>query len=244
MSKIENKQKVMKLTVEQIEHLYLFTRQHFVEYYDLQTELVDHLANGIEQQWQTDPNISFDQALNHEFKKFGVFGFMDVVEKRSLALGKKYMRIIWENFKTFFKVPKIILTVFFILITYQLLMMTPYKNTVIVAWFVLLSVFAIVKMILSNRHYKIKIKTTGKKWLLEDLIRRFGNFPLFLSLLTNFIIQIPGTKPIQAENSAILFGFSVILVITTLLSYVLFYVIPQKAEQYLIEHYPEYNILT
>ena len=34
-----------KLTSEQIDQLYLFTRQHFVEYYDLQTELVDHLAH-------------------------------------------------------------------------------------------------------------------------------------------------------------------------------------------------------
>ena len=42
----------MKLSAEQIERLYQFTRQHYVEYYDLQTELVDHLANAIEEQWQ------------------------------------------------------------------------------------------------------------------------------------------------------------------------------------------------
>jgi hypothetical protein len=52
-----------------------------VEWYDLQTELVDHLANAIEQQWQENPKILFEDALQMEFKKFGVFGFMDVVEK-------------------------------------------------------------------------------------------------------------------------------------------------------------------
>ena len=41
----------MKLTKEQIQQLYKFTRQHYVEYYDVQTELVDHLANDIEQIW-------------------------------------------------------------------------------------------------------------------------------------------------------------------------------------------------
>lgn len=40
----------MKLSTEQIDYLYQFTRNHYVEYYDLQTELVDHLANAIEAQ--------------------------------------------------------------------------------------------------------------------------------------------------------------------------------------------------
>lgn len=95
----------MKLTSEQIERLYLFTRQHFVEWYDLQTELVDHLANSIENQWQENPKISFENALQIEFKKFGVFGFMDVVEKRQAALNKKYNGIIWEAFQSIFYHP-------------------------------------------------------------------------------------------------------------------------------------------
>ncbi len=80
----------MKLSTEQVERLYAFTRQHYVEYYDLQTELVDHLANAIEEQWLENPKLSFDAALQIEFKKFGVFGFMEVVEKRKVALNKKY----------------------------------------------------------------------------------------------------------------------------------------------------------
>ena len=72
----------MKLTTSQIDQLFIFTRQNYVEYYDLQSELVDHLANAIEMQWQENPNRSIDEALHIEFKKFGVFGFMDVVEKR------------------------------------------------------------------------------------------------------------------------------------------------------------------
>ena len=69
----------MKISKEQIDRLYEFTRQHYVEYYDLQTELVDHLANSIESQWQENPKLTFEDALKIEFKKFGVFGFSDVV---------------------------------------------------------------------------------------------------------------------------------------------------------------------
>jgi SPX domain protein involved in polyphosphate accumulation len=92
----------MKLSAEQIERLYQFTRQHYVEYYDLQTELVDHLANAIEEQWQQNPKLSFEEALQIEFKKFGVFGFMDVVEQRQSALNKKYNKLVLNELKTFF----------------------------------------------------------------------------------------------------------------------------------------------
>ena len=112
----------MKLTPEQIDRLYQFTRQHYVEWYDLQTELVDHIANAIEQQWQENPKISFEDALQMEFKKFGIFGFMDVVEQRQLALNKRYNKIVWQHFKAFFSIPKIIATFSAVLIFFYMLM--------------------------------------------------------------------------------------------------------------------------
>jgi len=39
----------MKLTKNQIDELYKFTRKHYVYHYDVQSELVDHLANDIEE---------------------------------------------------------------------------------------------------------------------------------------------------------------------------------------------------
>jgi hypothetical protein len=95
-----------KISSEQTEMLYAFTRKHFVEYYDLQTELVDHLANAIEAKWEQHPGIAFEAALQQEFKKFGIFGFMDVVEQRQGALTKKYNKLIWSYFRQFFKLPK------------------------------------------------------------------------------------------------------------------------------------------
>jgi hypothetical protein len=52
----------MKLTQDDIHDLYVFTHKHNVEHYDLQTELVDHLANGIQQQWEKDSELSFEDA--------------------------------------------------------------------------------------------------------------------------------------------------------------------------------------
>jgi hypothetical protein len=90
----------MQLTTSQIDQLFTFTRQHYVEWYDLQSELVDHLADSIEAQWEQFPKRTFEEALNIEFKKFGIYGFMDVVYKTS-GLNKKYYKIVWGHFKDF-----------------------------------------------------------------------------------------------------------------------------------------------
>ena len=45
----------MELTENQIDELYKFTRKHYVYHYDVQTELVDHLANDIENIWEETP---------------------------------------------------------------------------------------------------------------------------------------------------------------------------------------------
>ena len=91
--------KIKKITQEQNDQLFAFTIKHFVEYYDLQNELTDHLANAIEERWKTEPNLSFDDALKQEFKKFGIFGFMGVVESRQAALNKKYKKLMWGYMK-------------------------------------------------------------------------------------------------------------------------------------------------
>ena len=64
----------MKLSEIQIENLYKFTRQHYVYHYDVQTELVDHLANDIEQIWQENPKLSFEQARDKSFKNLVFLG--------------------------------------------------------------------------------------------------------------------------------------------------------------------------
>ncbi len=61
---------MMKLTKLEIDHLYQFTRQHYVLHYDLQTELVDHMANAIETIWETQPDLSFEKAREQRTVRF------------------------------------------------------------------------------------------------------------------------------------------------------------------------------
>ncbi|NHN26964.1 hypothetical protein FIA58_014870 [Flavobacterium jejuense] len=230
----------MKLSKQQIEHLYQFTRQHFVEYYDLQTELVDHLANAIEAKWNESPNLSFEDALQMEFKKFGVFGFMDVVEKRQKALSKRYNKIVWHHFKTFFSVPKILLTVslvfglFFFIKTFN-------PNEVIIILFGLILIIILLELFQKNKAIKKRKQKTGKVWLFEQIIFGYGSFSGILMLPFHILNSISNSS-IQ-QNDYILFGISLLSISMILTTYIIVKIIPSKAEDYLKETYPEYSLV-
>lgn len=99
-----------KLSQEQIGQLFNFTKKKFVHFYDLQLELVDHLASSIEEEMDADNSISFEHALQKVYNRFGIFGFAKVVQERSDALVKYNKRIWRHEVKNFFTLPKIILT--------------------------------------------------------------------------------------------------------------------------------------
>jgi hypothetical protein len=165
----------MKLSTEQVQKLYNFTRQHYVIYYDLQTELVDHLANAIEEQWKENPKLSFEEALQREFKKFGVFGFMDVIEQRQKAMNKKYNILVWHHLKSFFRLPQIIGTLLSILLLFQTMKNIQFSNEVasILTFIILISFWT--GMILMNIKRKKIVEEEGKKWLLKDIIYGYSS---------------------------------------------------------------------
>ena len=226
---------VRKVTAEQTERLFAFTRQHFVEHYDLQAELVDHLANAIETKLAEDSSLDFETVLQQEFKKFGVFGFMEVVEKRQAALTKRYYKLLWVYFKMFFRLPRIMLTLAAIGITYKLLIWQP---LLYLALLLIILPLSAVKLFLMNRKYKAKVKATGRRWLMEDLIFRCGGTGIYLYI----VIQFLRLDIAEAASPLVYLGASTVLVLLMLYDYIVLYVIPSKAEDHLKAVYPEYNL--
>ena len=232
----------MKLTTSQIDQLFTFTRQHFVEYYDLQTELVDHLANAIEAQIQENPKLTFDQALNIEFKKFGVFGFMDVVESRQAALGKKYNAIVWLHFKTFFAVPKIVLTVAMISVFYTILKVITIKEYVFMGFYMVLIAAMFYEIYKSHKTRKNKKRTGEKRWLFEEIISQYGNFAGIIIFPFNMMTQTFNHSDSLLSNDFGIMAVSFFLVSLSLFLFIIFKIIPAKAEAYLQATYPEYKL--
>ena len=98
------------ITTEETKKLFKFCRDHYVFHYDLQVELVDHLASSIEEKWEIKPELSFEEALHNTFRKFGVTGFSKIKEQKQKELARRYNRLIWKYLLEFFSWPKIVMT--------------------------------------------------------------------------------------------------------------------------------------
>lgn len=230
----------MKLNEQQINQLYLFTRRHFVEWYDLQSELVDHLANSIEDRWKENPKLTFEEALDLEFKKFGIFGFMDVVDERRRFLSKKYGRIIWKHYKEFFRLPKIILTVssmYFLYFLSEKLQDTQYLYLSILA---IIGIAFTIESRKIHKAQKQKEKETGKKWFFEQMVDAFDVYPI--TLLPMQLINLSVTIGEEGWHKAIAVLGAILLVLFALLQYVHWKIVYPKIVQEMGSVYPEYEM--
>jgi hypothetical protein len=170
------------LSSDQIESLFAFCRQHFVYYYDVQVELVDHLANAIEAEMLNDPKISFEKALKKIHESFGLFGFAPLVaEKEKMAL-RQSRKIFWTIFKEQFTWPKILTFFLLMLGMFTIFSKEPFlikwtaPALIIIGWPFYLS--GIIR-------FQRLIKKTGKKFLMEN-ISWVTSFILIPSYFANF----------------------------------------------------------
>ena len=228
----------MKLTENQIHKLYKFTREHFVAYYDVQTELVDHLANDIEAIWATQPQVSFEKARDLSFKKFGVFGFMDVITEKQKAMHKKYWKILWRFTKEWFELPKILTTAVVFLLFFSVLQ-SGFAYEILLASFIALMAFELFYII---KYKKKKKQQPQKRWLLQEMI---GETRTGLSFLA-FVHVFNTINAFDIDFTVLANHWIVLIAAGTTLMCILFYVatfvLPQKATELLEETYPEYKI--
>ncbi|MBO3115204.1 hypothetical protein J4050_00500 [Winogradskyella sp. DF17] len=225
----------MKLTKAHIDQLYTFTQKHYVEWYDVQTELVDHLANGIEAQLQDNPKLSFEEALDIEFKKFGVFGFMDVVSETEKSMGKHYRRFLFAEVKEWFKVPQFIATLSLFLF-FLMIFKSELSEVILLGFYVLFVLWIGYKTILLNRAFN-KRRKTAKKWLLEHIIFQQASGVVFVGLLNIFNVfnlSSTPTSTVVAIFVSALFTFAVIISVISL------QILPSKANELLKETYPTF----
>ena len=232
----------MKLTNPQIENLYKFTRQHYVYHYDVQTELVDHLANDIEEIWQAQPDLSFINARDKSFKKFGIFGFMDVVEAKQKQMNKRYWKILLRFAKEWFTLPKIITTAL-IFLGFFIVLQIPYSEFMLLGTLLIVIIFEMIMIYKVRKERKKKEKNNEKIFLLEEMIGTTKNGFTVMALVNLFnIINLTNFNFLEMETYLLVI-ISFILTVLCILFYVSNYVIPEKAEELLQETYPEYKIV-
>ncbi|RYZ21482.1 MAG: hypothetical protein EOO16_12785 [Chitinophagaceae bacterium] len=121
----------MELSKEQIDQLFAFTKKKLVHWYDLQAELVDHLASRIEEEQEKNPALDFDRALAKVYDGFGIFGFAHIVQQKTAQLERSSRRLWWKTFKAFFAWPKIVLVAATVWLIWQSAHLLPGLVTVI-----------------------------------------------------------------------------------------------------------------
>lgn len=223
-----------KVTAEEIERLYDFTRKHYVEYHDVQTELVDHLASGMDTNWEKKPELSFEENLQREFKNFGVFGFSEVVEKKSRALEKRYFRLVWKEMKQQLGNPRVLAS---FLVTFAgILLMLKYVPPILLASIVFLGYgLLLYLMYTSSREWKRKKKKGEKIYLLEVFILNTGGY----FSLSYIPFQLFYFSDLSWSEQWVHLAAALVFSILAFLLYICIYVFPRKRDQILREQYPE-----
>jgi len=231
----------MKLTQPQIQQLYTFTQEHYVDWYDVQTELVDHLANGIEEHLEQNPNTTFKSALDSEFKKFGIMGFNDVIEEKTKALNKQYRVLVWKYFKNFFKLPKIILTLFLIWGYYSLLVFLENRFWLLLITCFILLFFPLRFFYKQVKRIKFLKKEAGKKWLFDSIVLQLGG----LSQIFNIGIYVSIILDLERRILSIttLIVLSSFIIVFALVLYISIFVVAPKLRKEMTKQHPEYKFV-
>jgi hypothetical protein len=88
----------MKLNKEQINQVKNFISKRGFTYYDVQLEIIDHVACKVEDLMTADPGLSLDEAIAQTHAGFGVMGFSVVEDAMRASLQKRY----WKQYSTAF----------------------------------------------------------------------------------------------------------------------------------------------
>lgn len=230
-----------QLTQEELHRLLEFTQKHYVEYYDLQIELVDHLACGIEQQWSTDETVSFEDALEIEFKKFGIFGFTEILEEREKELKNRYQEILRQAMLEHLKKVEYL----GVLILFALLYFVGslYESKVLfIASMIFIYGSASIFILRMRKIQKKKEAESGKKLMLWNMFyKNFVSLSLITSLYPGGLQFVLYSESIPVALNVM---FAVFIPILYLLLYVSSYFLPNRSEQILNDLYPEYRLIT
>jgi len=101
----------MKLTKEQIQQIDDYILACGIKWFDVRAELVDHFATSLENKLDETSKLDFKQTIIIEHKSFSDVGFKKLLEIKKKAVEKQFYTQVFTHLKTFFKLPKVIISI-------------------------------------------------------------------------------------------------------------------------------------
>jgi hypothetical protein len=160
----------MELNKEQIAELFSFTEKKFVQWYDVQVEIVDHLANKIEAEMEQNVTLDFKTALSKVYASFGIFGFARIVKQKEEQVRKANNKHWIKEFKNQFTWPNLARSLALLLIIHFVFQFIPLGD-IFLFGFIIVIANLISKIIISKKQNKSKKKL---------LLTQYFLFPDFL----------------------------------------------------------------
>jgi hypothetical protein len=223
------------LSQEHINALFAFCEKKRVEYYDVQVELVDHLANAIEDKMEKEPQTSFEQALGEVYKQFGIFGFSKIVAEYANNVYNHQRKTFYRLVKEQFQWPKAVILITSIAIFYMVFTNLGYAG--IFGGLILIMVLAIILLIYTRKDFRDLRKTSKKKVMLMVMFYNSG-WILLPFYLQSFIELFPDSfahdaaSPLKCLFYAIFCAVEIVLLIAQFQTY-------QRVKQEVVKAFPD-----
>ncbi len=208
----------IKLSEVEINKLFRFAEKKMVHWYDLQIEIVDHLASCIEDEMAADSKLTFDLALEKIYTGFGIFGFAKIVQERQIQLAKMAKNRWWNEFRNLFMWPNALLLVMII----SLITTVAYSVDYSILHELFLGIFALITVV-----YYIYILKDSRLFK-RLLILHIGSTYFSVEVVFDFNVVLVLTNH---QMSPIAFSLYLSLgVLVKLISFKLYYIIRSEAK--------------
>lgn len=93
----------MKLDKEQLQHISAFISKRGFTHYDLQLEIIDHVACKVEELMTADPSLSLDEAIRLTHGQFGPNGFSVFEDAMKVSLRKRYWKLFYRELLSYLR---------------------------------------------------------------------------------------------------------------------------------------------
>ena len=209
----------IKLSEIEINKLFRFAEKKMVPWYDLQIEIVDHLASCIEDEMTADSKLTFDLALEKVYNGFGIFGFAKIVQERQIQLAKMAKSRWWNEFRNLFMWPNAVLLVMII----SLITTVAYSVDYSILHELCLGIF----IFMTTAYYICIIKDS--RLLKRLLVLQFGSNYFLVQYVFDFILACGVLNINQLSPMAFTIYLS-LGVLIKLISFKLYYKIRSEAK--------------
>lgn len=200
----------MKLTNEQILEIRNFVGSHGIRYYDVQLEIIDHMACNVEQLMTAHPGLTLNEAIAQTHVEFGEAGFKVIQEAMRKSLQKRYWKLFRAVFTSYLKPVYLLLEVGLV---YLICMFAKKTDTVDVPVDITWIVVFLLSGILSFNNLRLKKYKRMLAMQMGVIVTSVVNVPIQLFIWFFLLGPIPAVFGTVA--TAVICGvFLIVLIIT------------------------------